>query len=49
MTKMQFEKKGKEGYEAEAVKRFARKDANADGTLSKEEFLSMPGKKKAAK
>lgn len=38
MTKVQFEKSGKEGYEAEATKRFEYKDENGDGSLTLEEF-----------
>jgi Ca2+-binding EF-hand superfamily protein len=38
MTKAQFEKNGKEGYEEQAVKRFEYKDENGDGSLTLEEF-----------
>ena len=38
MTKTQFEKNGKEGYEEQSVKRFEFKDADGDGSLTVEEF-----------
>jgi len=43
MTKFQFEKKGKEGGEEEAAKRFEFKDANGDGSLTVEEFNRSRG------
>jgi Ca2+-binding EF-hand superfamily protein len=43
MTKVQFEKKGKDGYEAEAAKRFEYKDENGDGSLTLEEFARSRG------
>lgn len=45
MTKAQFESKGKEGYEAEAEKRFKNRDADGDGVLSAEEFMAAPAAK----
>lgn len=38
MVTAQFAKKGKEGAEAEAEKRFKRKDADGDGFISFDEF-----------
>jgi len=38
MTKAQFEKNGKEGYEEQAAKRFEYKDVDGDGSLTLEEF-----------
>lgn len=49
MTKAQYEKKGKEGYEADSKKRFENKDADKDGSLTLEEFSVQPGKDKAKK
>lgn len=43
MTKVQFEKNGKEGYEAEAAKRFEFKDMDGDGSLTLEEFARSRG------
>lgn len=37
MTRVQFEKKDKPGYEEEAAKRFKRKDADGDGFVTFEE------------
>lgn len=41
MTKTQFEKKEKTGWEAEGKKRFARNDANGDGKVTFKEWIAM--------
>ncbi|NDV63209.1 hypothetical protein G0Q06_12155 [Puniceicoccales bacterium CK1056] len=41
MTRVQFEKNGKEGYQKAAEKRFQNKDTNEDGFVSFEEQNNM--------
>jgi len=45
LVQMRFAKSGKVGYEKAAEKQFKKKDTNADGVLSEEEFSIKPRKK----
>jgi len=45
LVKARFAQSEKEGYEQAAAKQFKKKDANADGFLSEEEFAAKPKKK----